>query len=125
MSAIDVFFLCSVPGSHEHARYGQAAVEDLLKSHADPVIRDWPVTVQCSSIGSLGKAICRIWQQKMLMYAFVGKCYEGSFLEELATSLNAAGGTSGKKPPAYKVKFVYPTVENVIQSHGGPAYGCG
>ena len=57
MSAIDVFFLCSVPGSHEHARYGQAAVEDLLKSHADPVIREWPVTVQCSSIGSLGKAI--------------------------------------------------------------------
>ena len=55
MSAVDVFFLSSIPGSHENAKYGQAAVEGLLKSHADPAIQNWPVTVQCSSIGSLGE----------------------------------------------------------------------
>jgi len=110
MSTIDVFFLCSVPGSYDVSnsppKYGQAALEKTLRSHADPALKNWPVTMQCSSIGSLGKS------------------YEGSFLEELAISLNACCGQSlGQKP--LEVNFVYPTVDNVIASYGGAAYGCG
>ena len=100
-SQVNVFFLASVPGSYDApCRYGQSQLESLLKQHC-PGDETWPIVMQCSSIGSLGKTA------------------ENSFFEELSTTLNG-----GKKPDA-AVNFVYPTLANVLGAYGGPAYASG
>jgi len=119
MSEINAFFLASVPGSHDISDtdagqaaadggpiYGQIGLEYLLRKHADVSIKDWPVTLQCSSIGSLGKTP------------------DGSFLEELGITLNACHGRIGAHKPT-KINFVYPTIDNVINGYGGPVYSSG
>ena len=110
MTQINVFFLASVPASYDLAstskKYGQVGLQTLLEKHADPGIADWPVTMQCSSIGSLGKTP------------------DCSFLEELAIALNACQGRGGVHKPS-GVNFVYPTIQDVLKAYGGPVYGSG
>jgi len=114
MSQINAFFLASVPGSYDVSasggpKYGQIGLESILRQHADESIKDWPVIMQCSSIGSLGKSP------------------DGSFMEELATTLNACRGRTGAHRPAASggINFVYPTVNDVIRGYGGAVYSSG
>ena len=117
-SAINAFFVGSVPGSHVVQRmdpfqnWGHAFVAKILCKHNEhPNESDYQdenaeVILQSSSIGSLGPML------------------ENSFLMELATSLNASSLRSTKNIPK-NVRMVYPTKENVFNAYGGPLYGGG
>ena len=56
LSAINAFFVSSVPNSHRGSRnldlWGHRAIAAILRKHAGS--EEWPLVVQCSSIGSLG-----------------------------------------------------------------------
>ena len=105
LSAINAFFVSSVPNSHRGSRdvdlWGHRAVAAILRKHAAAPEEKWPLVVQCSSIGSLG-ATEDVW-----------------FRGELAKSLAAQRGSS-KIPP---VKLVYPSKSDVLGSHDGIAGG--
>ena len=56
MSAVSAFFVSSVPNSHRGSRdldlWGHRSIAAILRKHA--ASEEWPLIVQCSSIGSLG-----------------------------------------------------------------------
>ena len=54
-SSVNAFFVSSTPGSHEGSdlcKYGHMAAGSLIRKHSKPC--NWPLVIQCSSIGSLG-----------------------------------------------------------------------
>ena len=116
-SAVNAFFVGSVPGSHVINRsdpfqnWGHAFVAKILSKYnnIDDTLKeeeDSDIIFQSSSIGSLGPNI------------------ESSFLMELAASFNASTLRTTKKVPK-TVRVVYPTKENVFSAFGGPLYGGG
>ena len=55
-SSINAFFVASSPGSHQGSNlcdFGHMAVGSVLRKHQVKV--NWPLIIQCSSIGSLGQ----------------------------------------------------------------------
>lgn len=106
MSGINVFFVSSVPGSHREAdmaKWGHRQVGAILRKHANPSSADWPVTVQCSSIGSLG-INSDAWMAR-----------------ELCGSLSNYQRSTTKTP---KVNVIYPSHGDVMASYDGPLGGC-
>jgi len=105
MSQVNVFFVSSVPGSHREAdmsKYGHRQVGAILRKHATPASAPWPVTVQCSSIGSLG----------------VDK--DAWMARELCGSLSNYQRSTTKTP---KVHVIYPSHGDVMASYDGPLGG--
>ncbi|XP_023331036.1 probable tyrosyl-DNA phosphodiesterase [Eurytemora carolleeae] len=108
MSAINVFFVASVPNSHRDGdiyRWGHRAVSKILKQHVSEEARRWPVKVQCSSIGSLGNSPDQ-W-----------------FEHELGRSLSCYNGTSGAFPSSGQMELIYPSHNDVMSSYDGPLGG--
>ena len=117
-SAVNAFFVGSVPGSHminrmdPFSNWGHAFVAKILRNYNEHQKNsefndeNAEIILQSSSIGSLGPL------------------HENSFLMELATSFNASTLRSTKCVPK-NVKMVYPTKENVFDAYGGPLYGGG
>jgi len=106
MSGVNVFFVSSVPGSHREAdmgRWGHRQVGGILRKHATPSSADWPVTVQCSSIGSLG-VNPEAWMAR-----------------ELCGSLSNYQRSTTKTPT---VNVIYPSHGDVMASYDGPLGGC-
>lgn len=107
-SKVNVFFISSVPGSHRDTgngiHYGHARVATLLGENSAPIDDSNPIIVQCSSIGSLGNSA-------------------SSYLTgEIAASLKRDSSPVGlRRTP--NVKFIYPSLNNVISSHDGMAGG--
>ncbi|KAL4088996.1 hypothetical protein QTP88_024074 [Uroleucon formosanum] len=53
----NVFFISSVPGKYTEPLWGHLYLKNILKKHAclpSRVSSEWPIVVQCSSLGSLG-----------------------------------------------------------------------
>jgi tyrosyl-DNA phosphodiesterase-1 len=96
MSALQVAFVASVPGSHKAAAsraWGHRAAAVALRA-VSPAAAGWPVTAQASSIGSLGPS-------------------PAAWLEgELGPSLGSA-----------RVRFIYPSLQDVLQSYDGRVGG--
>jgi len=105
MSAVSAFFVSSVPNSHRGSRdldlWGHRSIAAILRKHA--ASEEWPLIVQCSSIGSLG-ANDDVW-----------------FRGEFAKSLTAQPGVRADKIPS--VKMIYPSRSDVLGSHDGLAGG--
>lgn len=110
-SAIKVFFVASVPGSHRGPdcnKWGHQRLGHLLKKHVTiPSLlspseskESWPVIAQCSSIGVLG-ADPDAWM-----------------CGELRTSMSQRVMQPGDMPqPPPKFKVIYPSLQNVKNSH--------
>lgn len=109
-SAIKVFFVSSVPGSHRDPGsgkgflYGHPRVSTLLSEHSAPIDESTPIILQASSIGSLGPS-------------------PGAYLTgEIASSFKRDSAPLGlKRVPS--VKLIYPSLNNVLSSHDGMAGG--
>lgn len=103
-SHINVFLVASAPGSHFDQEWSLTRVSSLLRQHCC-VPRDqhqlWPLLAQASSIGSYGKEP-KLW-------------LTGDFLHHFTRSKNPPQVLS--QPP--KLKVIYPSLENVRQSHDG------
>ena len=97
MSAINVSFVSSVPGSHKGTSFnlwGQRAVARLLQGSVAASTKSWRTIAQASSIGSLGPT-------------------PDSWLEsELSKSLGCC-----------RLALVYPSLEDVLNSYDGRAGG--
>lgn len=103
-SAINVFLVTSVPGTHiDDAgayHHGHARVGWLLSKHSAPIDDSSPVVAQCSSIGSFG-ASANLWLL-------------GEFINSFRRDSTPMG--LRKIPP---LRFVYPSYNNVMNSHDG------
>jgi len=105
MSHITTSFISSVPNSHKDGSmclWGHRAVSKLLRLNVPPSVSSWPVTIQCSSIGSLGQSP-DMWLE-----------------HELGTSLSSTQSRSLTRP---KVSVVYPSHSDVLGSYDGPLGG--
>ncbi|XP_013100398.2 probable tyrosyl-DNA phosphodiesterase [Stomoxys calcitrans] len=103
-SAINVFFIGSVPGGHREGPrghpWGHARVSSILQKHCAPIDDSVPVVCQSSSIGSLGAGV-QAWIQN-------------DFLNSLRRDSTPLGI---RKFPAFKM--IYPSYSNVSGSHDG------
>ncbi len=102
-SAVNVFFVASVPNAHKGREldlWGHKAVAAILRKHlkAKSVDKSWPLVMQCSSIGSLGNNEA-LW-------------FKGEFAQTLST-------TTSSTTTASDVSVVYPSKSDVFQSHDG------
>ncbi|KAH8287893.1 hypothetical protein KR018_006540 [Drosophila ironensis] len=105
-SAINVFFLGSVPGDHRWSTvrghpWGHAHLGALLDRHAAPVADHIPVVCQSSSIGNLGPNV-QAWVQ-----------------QDFINSLKRDSSFLGKPRPMPAFKMIYPSLGNVSGSHDG------
>ncbi|XP_017103766.2 probable tyrosyl-DNA phosphodiesterase [Drosophila bipectinata] len=105
-SAINVFFVGSVPGGHRESTvrghpWGHARLGALLAKHAAPINDRIPVVCQSSSIGSLGANV-----QAWIQQDFVNS------LKKDSTPLGVL-----RQMPAFKM--IYPSFGNVSGSHDG------
>ncbi|XP_034668387.1 probable tyrosyl-DNA phosphodiesterase [Drosophila subobscura] len=105
-SAINVFFVGSVPGGHREGSvrghpWGHARLGSLLAKHAAPIEDRIPVVCQSSSIGSLGANV-----QAWIQQDFVNSLRKDS----------SPGGKLRQMPP---FKMIYPSFNNVSGSHDG------
>ncbi|EDW25319.1 GL26495 [Drosophila persimilis] len=105
-SAINVFFVGSVPGGHREGSvrghpWGHARLGSLLAKHATPIDDRIPVVCQSSSIGSLGANV-----QAWIQQDFVNSLRKDS----------SPGGKLRQMPP---FKMIYPSFNNVSGSHDG------
>eukprot|EP00088_Acartia_fossae_P012403 TRINITY_DN16392_c0_g1_i6.p1 TRINITY_DN16392_c0_g1~~TRINITY_DN16392_c0_g1_i6.p1 ORF type:complete len:592 (+),score=114.72 TRINITY_DN16392_c0_g1_i6:30-1778(+) len=106
MSAVNVFFVSSVPGSHKNAdiyQWGHRALSKILRQHVPEEAKKWSVKIQCSSIGSLGQTP-DVWLENELGRSL--SCYSG-------------GGAAGALPSPGKVELIYPSHEDVLNSYDG------
>ncbi|XP_053973782.1 probable tyrosyl-DNA phosphodiesterase [Hylaeus volcanicus] len=100
-SAVNVFFLASVPGSHKDMDYnswGHRKLATVLSKHATlpPDAPQWPIIAQSSSIGSLGPN------------------YESWLLKEIVPSMSRETTSGLKSHPNFQ--FIYPSINNYKQS---------
>ncbi|XP_016955047.1 probable tyrosyl-DNA phosphodiesterase [Drosophila biarmipes] len=105
-SAINVFFLGSVPGGHRESTvrghpWGHARLAGLLAKHAAPIDDRIPVICQSSSIGSLGPNV-QSWIQ-----------------QDFVNSLKRDSTPVGKLRQMPAFKMIYPSFSNVSGSHDG------
>lgn len=107
-SSVKVFFVSSVPGSHRDSgrgiHYGHPRVAALLSEHSAPIDDSNPIILQASSIGSMGSSAA-------------------AFLTgEIASSFKRDSAPVGiRRVP--NVKLIYPTLNNVLNSHDEMAGG--
>ncbi|KAI5637174.1 tyrosyl-DNA phosphodiesterase domain-containing protein [Phthorimaea operculella] len=103
-SHINVFLVASVPGGHFDMEWGMTRIGTLLRQHCQipqSEQRAWPLIAQASSIGSYGKDP-KLW-------------LTGDFLHHFTKIKNQPQMLT--QPPELKV--IYPSLENVRQSHDG------
>ncbi|EDW12999.1 probable tyrosyl-DNA phosphodiesterase [Drosophila mojavensis] len=105
-SAINVFFIGSVPGGHRESAvrghpWGCARLGSLLAKHAAPVEPNIPVVCQSSSIGSLGANV-QAWIEQDIL---------SNFRKD-----SSPIGRLSQLPP---FKMIYPSFGNVSRSHDG------
>lgn len=97
-SHINVFLVSSVPGSHFDMDYGMTRMGSLLRQHA---MGSWPLHAQASSLGSYG-AKPSLW-------------LTGDFLHHFTKTKDQPQTLTQPAP----LKLIYPSLENVKQSHDG------
>lgn len=101
-SHINVFLVASAPGSHFDMDWGMTRVGSLLRQHCCIPPEEqlqWPLVAQASSLGSYGKDP-KLW-------------LTGDFLHNFTKIKNQSQMLSS--PPT--LKLIYPSLENVKQSH--------
>lgn len=108
-SAVNVFFLASVPGSHKGRdvnNWGHKKLGTILSQHAVlPADSSyWPIVAQCSSIGSFGPNF-ENWLQK-----------------DIVTSMSKEKNAGLKSAPSFQ--FVYPSINNFTGSIDCRAAAC-
>ncbi|KAG4076331.1 hypothetical protein HA402_005774 [Bradysia odoriphaga] len=101
-SAINVFFVASVPGGHRETphghQWGHPKVGRILSKHCPPIDDNCPIVAQCSSIGSLGPNV----------QSWIGNDIVNSFRKDQAPA-------GLRKIPQFKL--IYPSFSNVKNSH--------
>jgi len=105
MSHIKTAFIASVPGSHKDGSmclWGHRAMAKLLRQNVPSSVGNLPLTIQCSSIGSLGMTP-EVWLE-----------------HELGTSLSSTQNRSLSRP---RVCVMYPSHNDVLGSYDGPLGG--
>lgn len=107
-SAINVFLITSVPGTHNSGTngypYGHPKVGWLLSKHSAPIEDTSPLVAQSSSIGSFG-ANANVW-----------------LLSEFTNSFRRDSQPLGlRKVPQFRM--IYPSFNNVMASHDGALGG--
>ncbi|XP_077292527.1 tyrosyl-DNA phosphodiesterase 1-like isoform X2 [Arctopsyche grandis] len=101
-SAINVFFVASIPGGHFDTQWGLSRIGNLLSQHCviPPDEADqWTLIAQASSIGSFGNDP-KLWL-----------C--GDFQQNFCRSFKSSPMVT--RPP--QLKFIYPSLTNVKNSH--------
>lgn len=107
-SSVNVFFVSSTPGTHRDSgkgiHYGHPRIGTLLSQHSAPIDDSNPIILQASSIGSLGSSA------------------PAYLTGEIAASFKKDSAPVGiRRVP--NVKFIYPSLNNVLSSHDGMAGG--
>jgi tyrosyl-DNA phosphodiesterase-1 len=106
--SVNVFFVASTPGSHRDdgkgIHFGHPRLATLLTHHSAPIDDSSPIILQASSIGSLGSSAA----------AYLTGEITASFRKDSAP-------VGLRRMP--NVKFVYPSLNNVLSSHDGMAGG--
>ncbi|KAG5672258.1 hypothetical protein PVAND_002399 [Polypedilum vanderplanki] len=104
-SSVNVFFVASAPGTHQELgnkgiQFGHLRVARLLSENSAPIDDKCPIMIQASSIGNLGPNP------------------QSYLLGEIANSFKKDSAPVGirRVPP---VKVVYPSLNNVLDSHDG------
>ncbi|XP_041968692.1 probable tyrosyl-DNA phosphodiesterase [Aricia agestis] len=103
-SRVNVFLVSSVPGSHTDLEWGMVRVGALLRQHCAVPPADnarWPLIAQASSLGSYGKEP-KLW-------------LTGDFLTNFTKTKNQTQMLTSRP----ELKLIYPSLENVKQSHDG------
>ncbi|XP_050676783.1 probable tyrosyl-DNA phosphodiesterase isoform X2 [Leptidea sinapis] len=103
-SHINVFLVCSVPGSHSDMEWGLTRAGSLLRQHCCVPAADhtrWPLLAQASSLGSYGSEP-KLW-------------LTGDFLHHFTKIKDHPQALSAPPP----IKLIYPSLENVRASHDG------
>ncbi|CAK1587887.1 unnamed protein product [Parnassius mnemosyne] len=103
-SHINVFLVASAPGSHFDTEWGMTRAGSLLRQHCRVPPHEnskWPLIAQASSLGSYGKEP-KLW-------------LTGDFLHNFTKIKDQPQMLS---TPA-ELKLIYPSLENVKQSHDG------
>lgn len=113
-SNVKVFFIASVPGTHQGPdadKWAQTKLASVLKKNVTIPPRDgktasdWTIIAQCSSIGSLGPQPTS-W-----------------FCGEIKNTMSEGQALQLQRPSA--LKLVYPSFNNVVNSHDGLLGGGG
>lgn len=107
-SSVKVFFVSSVPGTHQDSGkgiyFGHPRIASLLSKHSAPIDDSNPIIMQASSIGSLGSSA------------------PAYLTGEIASSFKRDSAPVGlRRVP--NVKFIYPSLSNVLSSHDEMAGG--
>ncbi|CAK1550214.1 unnamed protein product [Leptosia nina] len=103
-SHINVFLVASAPGAHFDLDWGLTRVGSLLRQHCcipPAETSRWPLLAQASSIGSFGKEP-KLW-------------LTGDFLHNFTKIKDQSQMLSTPAP----LRLIYPSLENVRQSHDG------
>nr|XP_012232122.1 PREDICTED: LOW QUALITY PROTEIN: probable tyrosyl-DNA phosphodiesterase [Linepithema humile] len=97
-SAVNVFFVASVPGTHKGGLWGYRKLAFVLLRHVTlpPDAPQWPIIAQSSSVGSFGRN------------------FKGWLSKEIIASMSKESKGFPKSPPNFK--FIYPSRENYKQS---------
>ncbi|XP_052743539.1 probable tyrosyl-DNA phosphodiesterase isoform X2 [Bicyclus anynana] len=108
-SAVNVFLVASVPGSHRDLEWGLARVGALLRQHCavPPAAgRAWPLVAQASSLGSYGPDP-KLWL-----------C--GEFLQQFS----ASAGTPPPLAPPPPLQLLYPSLPSGARRRRGARARC-
>lgn len=100
-SAINVFFIASVPGYHEGSdvhRWGHSRLRSILSKHAElpDNAEQWPVVCQSSAVGSFGEQ------------------YESWLLPDIVNSMSMQKNDKVVFLPGFK--YIYPTKDQHEES---------
>lgn len=99
-SSVKVFLITSIPGWHNNDAHGLTRLGALLSKHSDPIDNQHPIVMQSSSVGIFGKSASEY------LAGEVAKNFKKD-------------SSSARVQATPSIKFIYPTMRYVQQSHDG------
>lgn len=97
--SVNVFLVTSIPGKFKSDTYGHPRLGALLKKHSAPIDSSHPIIAQTSSLGNFGKSVSEY------------------LANEVARSFGQHSGNSSPAGPSLQI--IYPSLNNVKNSHDG------
>ena len=111
--------MASIPGLDKTSSYGHTKLSRLIKENVTGDFSNWKLVAQCSSIGMSSHFILKKnWLDCFCVSGSLGNTPESWLFGDFARSL-----LNTKTIGTYPVQVIYPSFNNVRQSHDGMAGG--